>query len=203
MALAQRPAEIRVHFGELALLAEPLAIGRIHGDEPARGRRIGQRRELAALDDDEALEARRRGVRLRGADRAGVAIVAADREMLRARRRAPVARLVEQAAPERRIVTAPTQESEILAPKSRCGVGRDRRGLDAERARPAHRIDEAERLAVGRRRRDERRPARAQQNRGREILLQRRGALRAAVAAPMQALARQVDRERRDVAVDV
>ena len=100
-------------------------------------------------------------------------------------------------------MAAPARESEALALEARRDVARDQRGLDAERARAAHRIDEAERRAVRRRGRDERRPARAEQDRGGEVLLERRGALRSAIAAPVQALAREIDRERRDVAVEM
>ena len=72
-----------------------------------------------------------------------------------------------------------------------------------ERAGAAHRVDEAERRAVAGSRGDEPGPAGAQQDRRREVLLQRRGALRPAIAAPVQALAGKIDRERRDVAVEM
>ena len=64
------------------------------------------------------------------------------------------------------------------------------RRLDRKRAGPAHRVDES---TAGRR---NRRPAGANENRGCQVLLERGRALCSAVAAPMQAVARQVDRDR-------
>ncbi len=86
----------------------------------------------------------------------------------------------------------PPQRSKPKRGRSRAGrnVGGDPRGLDRQRARAAHRVHESP-AALG-----QRRPATAQQDRRREVLLQRRRHLVVAIAAPVQRLAAQVDAER-------
>jgi hypothetical protein len=95
-------------------------------------------------------------------------------------------------------MAAPTFETEACPQDARCHVVRDERSLDRERAGAAQRVDEA-RVARG----GDRRPPGPQQHGRCQILLERRRPLRAAIAAPVQAVAREVDCHRGDVAVDV
>ncbi len=89
----------------------------------------------------------------------------------------------------------PAEKSEILALQSGRGIGGHERAFDEQRARAAHRIDE--RAAV----REHLEPAAADQHRGREIFLERRFALPAPPAAPVQRRAREIERQRRDITV--
>ena len=93
-----------------------------------------------------------------------------------------------EAPPQLAIMPAPAQESEIVPIERGSGVARDQRGLGEKSSGAAHRVDE--RPALGR----NSRPPGAQQHRGRHVLLQRRPPALGPVAAPMQALPREVDR---------
>ncbi len=158
---------------------------------PARRRRGRKLRQLAALEEEPLVEARARGIRLGVADRDGIAVEAADAPRRQQVPAGGAPRLrARSLGPGMRVVLLPALEAEPLAEQPGRDVGGDQRGLDRQRAGPAHRVDER---AAGRR---DRRPARADQDRGCEVLLERRRALPAAVAAPVQAVARQVDRDR-------
>ena len=157
---------------------------------PVGGLRFRQLREIAALEEEQLCEPRARGVRLGVADRDGIAIESADapgrQEIgLAARLRSGAKRL-----PGGRVVLFPALEAEPLAEEPRRDVGGDQGRLDRKRPRAAHRVDE--RAACRR----DRGPAGAHENGGGEIFLERRRALPAAIAAPVQALAREVDRDR-------
>ena len=85
----------------------------------------------------------------------------------------------------------PALESEAFAPQPRRHVGNHHGGLDEQRARTAQRIDDAAAGCV------DRRPARAQQHRAREIFFQRREPRAFAIAALMQRRAGQIDADDR------
>ena len=136
----------------------------------------------------------------RRAHGSGVAIVSAQHHAVAASRGAPLGRFGQQALPDRLIMTPPAEETEVVAQQSGRDVARDQRGLDRQTARAAHRIDEPELAVIGG---HDLRPARTQQHRRGQILLEGRRTLRAAIAATMQAVAREIDGQRRDVAVEV
>jgi hypothetical protein len=198
--LAQFVAEQRVEALQPLRLPEPFAVRRIHGQQAVRRRRWRQVCELAALGMDVLREAGARRIVERRADRCGLTIVGTKQHALDVPRGAPLGRLGQQALPERLVVAAPAQEAELVAQQTRRDVGRDQRSLDREAAGTAHRVDEPK-LAVGRA--NQFRPAGPQQQRCRQILFQRCGALCAAIAAPMETLAREIDRDAGDVAVEV
>ena len=187
---AQALAEQRIQRLQLLRFADALAVGRVHGDEPRGGLLFRQVREVAALEEEQFREPRPPGVHLGVADRDGIAVESADapgrQEIgLAARFRGGAQRL-----PGGGIVLLPALEAESLAEEPRRDVGGDQGRLDRKGPRAAHRVDE--RAA----RRRDRGPAGAHENGGGEILLERRGALPAAIAAPVQALAGEVDRDR-------
>lgn len=105
-------------------------------------------------------------------------------------------RLVSQALPARGVVPPPAVETEVLPQQPGRSVSGHQRSLDRQRTRAAERVDQG--AAAG----GDRGPAGAQQDRGREILLEGSGNLPRAVSAPVQALARQVDAQRGDRTVD-
>jgi hypothetical protein len=129
-----------------------------------------------------------------------IAVVAANHVALGIGGCAPLVRVFEQRLPKRRIVLPPTEKTEIAAQRARCDVERDERRFNGQRPRAAHRIDEADGLAgFG----NELLPARAEQHGGGEIFLERRRTLRAAITAPMQTVTGEIERQRRDVAMQV
>src|SRR6185295_2211520 len=103
-------------------------------------------------------------------------------------------RFVDEALPQLSIVTAPANDTEVAAQQARCDVESHHRGFDDERARAAHRIDELARLR-------DCRPATAQQHRRRKIFLQRRSDAACAISATMQAVAGEIEAERRALAI--
>jgi hypothetical protein len=99
-------------------------------------------------------------------------------------------RLLLQARPQGGIVAAPLEKTEILAPEAGGAIGGHERTLDAERAGAAQRIHQRCTL------RGELGPLPAQQHRGGNVFLQRGFARAAAIATAVQALARQIERQR-------
>ena len=101
----------------------------------------------------------------------------------------------EQRRPEHAVVAAPAEKTKIFALKTRRGIGRHQRTFDQQGSRTAHRIDErtagCEHL----------RPAGAEQHCGSEIFLQRRFALPAPPAAPMQRSTGEIERKRRPIPI--
>ncbi len=98
-----------------------------------------------------------------------------------------------------RVVLLPALEAETRAQQAGRDVGGDQRRLDRKCPRAAHRVDEARRPSAA----IAGQPARSEY-RGGEILLERRRALPAAIAAPVQAVAREIDGDRDgDFALDM
>ncbi len=191
---------------------EPLAVRRVGGEQPAAGGRhdrgqlrLFERHEVAQPGSSRAVPGETDGARI---------VVAAADTRLRPRRReprearvAPLARFGEQRVPGPCVVAPPAQEAEgrgrSAGPAARTGAlalgaqqprrhvtGHERR-LDGQRARPAERVHQA---APGA---GLLRPGRVEQHAGGQVLLQRRLRLHlvGAVAAPVQAVSAQVDRE--------
>ena len=98
-------------------------------------------------------------------------------------------RLVEQRFPGRIVVAAPALEAEPRSQQAGCGIAGDPGCLYGQRARAAHRV--AESAACGR----QRGPVAPQQNCRGEVFLDRRAGARRAVAAFMQAVAGQIQRD--------
>src|SRR5215468_1523128 len=107
-------------------------------------------------------------------------------------------RLGAQPGPQRGIVSAPVEKTEILARQSRCMVGGDERRLDTECSRATERIEKLRRRFVRSSGADARQllPAGAQQYPRRDVFLQRRLAGRCAIPTAVQALPREIDRQR-------
>ncbi len=194
-SLAEHASQRLVQRHEGGGVAEAVTIGRIDGDQSRGSRRGHAFAQPALLETHHAGEPRRQRVRLRLADDRGVRVAAEER----ASGVSPPARpgLLREPPPERRIVSLPAEEPEGAAGQPGRGVERHQRGLDHQRSRPAHRVEER---AAGRR---DLGPAGAQQHRGRDVLLERRRALARAVAAPVQALAGQIEAHARVVAAEV
>ena len=190
IARTQALAQERVERAKLFGFADTLSVRWICGDQSARRLRGGKIRELAALEHDLTCEAGARGIGFCVADRDGVAVEAANASRRQQVRLAARFGVRAEFAPGRPVVLLPALEGEPLAEKPRCDIGGNERRLDRKRAGATHRIDEA---TAGRR---DRRPAGANENRGCKVLLERRRALSSPIATPVQAVARQVDRDR-------
>ena len=185
---------------------EPFAVRGIGGEQAVvRGRY--DRIQLGVVDRDEAVQPGALHEVARDLHGALVPVRAADGHAGARGRKAfdadaaPLARLEQQRAPEVGVVAAPAEEAErrcgarfglrLGAQQAGSDVGRDHGRLDEQRARPAQRVEEAGAgggLA---------RPGRVQQQSGGQVLLERRFDLHllGAVAAPVQALAAEVDRD--------
>ncbi len=173
------------------LVAEPLAERRVRHHQPSLRRRPHARHRVH-LERDRLVHAgalRRRASELDGPT---IAIEPEDPPALHhAHART---RFLDHGRPRLRVVPEPTLESEALAQQPRRRRGGHERGLDRQRPRPAHRIHE--RAAAL----ENVRPTGEAQQRRREVLLERRLALPDPIPAAMQALARQIDRERTPLA---
>ena len=184
---AQHGTELGMDRARRRHVAEPQTPGRVGAEQTDRcavGTRLGERPRLEPRD---LRDAGMRRVETRLADERRVEVTPAQDDTLRTatletRSGAHLGR-IHQGLPQRRVVTEPSQETEI-APTV---VGRETRGhargLDHQRPRAAHRVEEGRALG------GERGPARAQQHAGGDVLAQRRLAGIAAPAAPVQALA--------------
>ena len=111
--------------------------------------------------------------------------------LARGARAAPFARLGAQPFPQLRIVAVPPREAEIAAVERRRGIRGDQGRFGEESTRTAHGIEQQP-AGV-----EDAGPTRAQQHRRGDVLLERRAAALAAVAAPMQALAGEIHRQQR------
>jgi hypothetical protein len=94
-------------------------------------------------------------------------------------------------------VAAPAEKAEVVAPEAGRAIRGHQRRLDGQRARAAHEIDER------RARAPKARPIGEHQDGRRQVLLERRGGLARAPASTVQALAREIDADRRVVVFDV
>ena len=213
--LPEALAELLV--GDLVGGVEPLAVRGVGREQAARrGRR--DRVHLGVLDRHQAVQPGALDEVAGDLDGALIPVRAADDDAGASRREpldaggAALARLEEQRIPQRGVVAAPVQEPEgrrgaglelrLRAQQTGRDVGRHERRLDRQRARPAQRVQQAGAgggLA---------RPGRVQQQSGGQVLLERRLDLDLVrpVAAPVQALAAEVDRDgharAREVRVD-
>jgi len=193
IAALERLAELLVERPERCGFAHALAVGRVGRDETGAGR--VELRTLAERADREAhaggIEPGAREIAARGFDRARVPVGARQQREPAASGRPARLGFRAQPRPGGRVVAEPALEAEARPQEPRRYVGGDERGFEHERARAAHGIHE--RRALGR----ERRPAGAHQYRGGEGFLERSGGRLRAVTPPVQALAREVDAERR------
>ena len=199
-ALAEHRADLLVERPQLRLRAETLAVRRVDRDE-ARHAAAALRRhgvgQLALLDVDVLRQPGVRDVGEGRAHRRRVAVGADDRREPPQPGLAPRVRLRHEALPEARHVPRPAREAEALAQQARRDVPGEQRGLDRQGPRAAHRVEQRPP------RRRDRRPAGADQHRGSEVLLERRGDRLRAVAPPVEALAGEVERHARLGAVEV
>ena len=183
----QAVAEPDVKRPPILLLAQPFAVRGIGDQQSGRtGRRfdVGQ---LAALGANAVRHPGATGVDQRRADRFGVAVAGQDRRDARVAGFPPLDRLGQQAVPQQRDVTQPAGEPPMLAQQAGRVVAGDPGGFDRQGARAAQRIDEG--TAGG----GDGRPVRFQQQRGGQGFLERSRDGGRAVAAPMQAVPRQVE----------
>ena len=155
-------------------------------------RRRRQVRQVAPVEHEVIAEAGTVRIGEAGADGGLVAVTArataaVERRRGRARPRPPRAARCQSVG----VVLQPALEAEPAPQQSRRDARRDQCRFDHERARAAHRVVEAAALRA----RCAGQPA-AQQQRRREVLLERRFDAGLAVAAAMQRLAAQVDADR-------
>ena len=196
MTPQQRPAELRVHRLELALLPETRAVGRVDQYEPGRRDGRGQPCDLAPLEKEDLGETGAVRVRERGADRCLVTVESAQPARLQRVHRSRGERLGAQARPDLGIMLSPALESEAASQQPGGDVRGDQRRLDHDRPGTAHRINEGP--AAGR----DLGPAATQQQRGGQIFLERRFEGRLAVATLVQRPAGEVDPDRSAVATE-
>ncbi len=197
-ALPQHLPEQGVELGQAGFRPHALAVRGIGHQQPLvaftpRGA-VGQ---LAALEMHPSGKARLLQVGERVADGARVLVIAADGAEALDPRRSAVLGLLQQAVPGGRVVLPPAEESPVSAQQTGSDVGGDQRALDRKRPRSAQGVeqDAAVRGDLG--------PARAQQDGGGEVLLERcRGAL-LPIPAPVQRLAREVQAQGRLALVQV
>ena len=184
-------AERGVERRELFLVAESHPVRRVDHHEARRQRRLLEIRQVATLEHEVVAEAG--GVRICDCRAHGAlfAVEAAQPPRAQAGEIAPRLGRLAQRRPGRRVVLPPALEPEPPAQQARRDAGRHQRRLDHQRAGAAHRIEEG---AAPLR---DLRPARAQQQRSGEVLLERRLDARLPVAAPVQRIAREVDAEGR------
>src|SRR5215470_14632652 len=198
-ALPQQRTELAMHVVRVSAVREALAVGWIGAQEPGAVRsgrpRFGQ---CSALEMHECCDP---GARCVGAclfDRALILVAAKEPYGAGIARARSAVRLGAQPGPQRGIVSAPVEKTEILARQSRCMVGGDERRLDTQCSRATERIEKLRRRFARAPGADARQllPAGAQHYPRRDVLLQRRLAGRCAITTAVQALAREIDGQR-------
>jgi hypothetical protein len=188
--LAQALAQVLVEVQQAGFVAQTLAVGRVADHQAflvlVRARLEG--RHFALVDLDPLAQAGALDVVAARLDQPRVGLVAANPQR-RLGQAGLGARLgfFMQLAPQRRHMAEPGGEAPALALEVRRHVGGDHRRLDQEGTHTAHRV--GQRAAFG----GDARPAGTDQDRCRQVFLQRRRALLQAVAALVQAVAGQVE----------
>ena len=189
-------AQQRVELDELGLGAQALTVGRV-ADEQAGHGAGGRRLEgVAALDPHTVRKARTREVVAGRGDGARIEIAPGDRR-LQPPGAASRNGFVADALPQHRLVVEPVLEAPATTQQAGRDVGGHPRALDQQGAGPAHGVEQRcpTRGGLG--------PAGLQQDCRGEVLLERRLDAVAPVSAPVQAVARQVQAQRRVLAFEM
>ncbi len=193
-------AEPGIEGHQLFDLAQPLAVRGV-GHHQARPQAFAAGRfeggNLPFFKVDMGLQAGLFGIGPGGADRPVIGVVTDDDRQLLEAGGPALSSLFEQGLPEPRIMPLPTGKAVVRTLQPRSDIGRHQGRLEGQGPRAAHGIDQS---APGRGRFW---PPGAQQNRRRQIFLERGQRPFLAVAAPVQALPGKIEAEGGLVAVHV